>query len=474
MEVSNRTLLKQSPSIPKNTLRNPKIPEASDLEESVLGGLLIEKDAITDVIGLLKPSDFYQERHQLIYQSVLTLANSDQAIDLITVANQLRKDGKLERVGNVGYLASLTSYVASADHIEDHARIIMEYAMRRALIKASGSMRHNAFDEAQDIFGVLDQAEQSLFDVSNRNISNNQLEINTLVAQAVRELEAKKDRPSGITGIPSGCIALDRIIHGWQRSDFVVIAGRPGMGKTALMLYLARKAAIDHGASVAFFSLEMSSLQLTNRMISSEAGIEGEKIKKGNLQEYEWQQLYHKVGQLSDAPIYIDDTPALSLRELRAKCRRLKPDIVFLDYIQLMEGDRERRGVSNREQQIAQISRGIKSIAKANNAVFIVAAQLSRAVEAQGGDKRPHLHHLRESGAIEQDADLVMFLYRAAYYGITQSDDGADLSDQAEIIIAKHRNGPTGSVFLRYLPEIMNFTEAERQDGIMESRINDF
>ncbi|MGB0356883.1 MAG: replicative DNA helicase [Cytophagales bacterium] len=473
METRSKGPLTTSSATPQHMSRAPKIPEAAHLEEGVLGGLLIEKDAIIDVVELLKPSDFYQERHQLIYKAAVTLVNNSEAVDLITVANQLRKDGVLERVGNVSYLAYLTSQVAAADHIENHARIIVQYAMRRALIKVSTQVRQNAFDETKDIFDLVDKAEQSLFEVANENFRHKHLDISTLMHQAVQELEKKKDRPSGITGVPSGFISLDRLTLGWQPSDFVVVAGRPGMGKTSFMLALMRNASVDHQTPVAFFSLEMSSVQLVNRMIASEAGIAGEKIKKGNLQEYEWQQLYHKTSLLSKAPIYIDDTPGITLSEIRAKCRRLSKlgvKLVLIDYLQLIPGD----GKIIREQQVSNITRSLKSLAKALDITIIAGAQLSRAVETQGGDKKPRLEHLRESGAIEQDTDQVLMLFRPEYYGMTQDDDGNDLQGQAEIILAKHRNGPTGSVFLHYTSETTRFSEMQREDEIMASKINAF
>lgn len=461
----------------KNTSLPTRLPHAVELEETVLGALLIERNALTDVVDILQPTSFYREANQHIYSAIVVLFNDAQPVDPRTVVNQLRKQGLLEQVGGAPYIASLTESVASKAHIEHHARIIVEQAMRRGLIIAATAIKEDAQDPTQDTFDLLDRSEQALFEISETNIRKNYEQVDRLMSLAIKELEAKRDNKEGITGIPTGLAALDRLISGWQKSDFVVIAARPGMGKTAFMLSLLRNAAIDYHAPVAFFSLEMSSVQLMNRLLSSESGLDSEKIRTANLKEYEWEQLFHKTAQLAKAPIYIDDTPALSLFEFRAKCRRLKAQrdvrVIFVDYLQLMVDDKAGRHNGNREQQVAAISRGIKAVAKELDITIIVASQLSRSVETRGGDKRPMLQDLRESGSIEQDADQVMFLYRPEYYGLTEDEEGNDTRQLAEVILAKHRNGPVGKVTARYHAYIMKFSNPGNDEDFWESKIFD-
>ncbi|MEM9737851.1 MAG: replicative DNA helicase [Bacteroidota bacterium] len=452
------------------------LPHALDVEEAVLGALIMERDALTDVIDILSPQSFYREPHQLIYAAIVHLFNNTDPIDPRTLVNQLRKKGVLEKVGGLPYIIGLTESIISTKHIEHHARLLVEYAMRRGLITVSSEIQEEAYDPTVDTFELLDKSERALFEVSEANIRKNYEQIDSLMEQAIKELEAKKSNQQGVTGVSTSFPALDRMLLGWQKSDFIVIAARPGMGKTALMLTLLRNAAIDAGVPVAFFSLEMSSVQLVNRMISSETELESDKIRKGNLEEYEWEQLFHKTTEIARSNIYIDDTPALSLFEFRAKCRRLKAQrgiqVVFVDYLQLMVEDQYAKG-GNREQQIAAISRGVKAIAKELDITIIVASQLSRSVETRGGDKRPQLSDLRESGAIEQDADVVLFLYRPEYYGLTQDEEGNDTRALAEIIIAKHRNGPTGKVILHYHSSITKFDNPSNPQDSWESKIFD-
>ncbi len=455
-----------------------KLPLALSLEESVLGALLLEKEAIIEVIDILQPEHFHYEQHTLIYKAILELFQHNRAIDARTIVNQLTKNNNLEKAGGISYIANLMQSVASAGHIQDHAHILIEYAMRRSMIKIGNKISTNANDESIDVFNVLDEAEKSFFDMAHASLKKDYVDIGNLLHTSFQELEKRKEKSQeGITGVPTGFIDMDRFLLGWQKSDFVVLAGRPGMGKTAFMLNLLRNASVDHQVAVAFFSLEMSSMQLINRLMSSEANIPGEKIKRGNLEEYEWQILATKTDHLSKAPIYIDDTPGLSLFEFRSKCRRLKYQkniqVVFLDYLQLMH-DGNTRNAGNREQQIATISRGIKSIAKELDITIVVASQLSRSVETRGGDKRPQLSDLRESGAIEQDADLVIFPYRPDYYGLTEDANQNDMRDIAEIIIAKHRNGPTGKVLLRYIATCTKFGNLAQQADILESKMNVF
>ncbi|MEO1050091.1 MAG: replicative DNA helicase [Bacteroidota bacterium] len=437
-------------------------PQALDLEEVVLGALMLEKDALSTIIDILKPESFYHDANKEIYQAIVFLFNSSEPVDMRTVANQLRKMGKLEFVGGAYYIAELTSKVSSAANIEHHARIISEMAIKRELIRIASEIHDDAYEDTTDVFNLLDKTEQSLFEVSEANIRKNYDNMRTLMGQAIRELEERKNHKDGLTGVASGFTALDRLTSGWQRSDLVIIAARPGMGKTAFVVSALRNAAVDFGHAVAIFSLEMASIQLVNRLISAEAELESEKIKKGNLAEHEWQQLVEKTNKLTNAPIFIDDTPAISILELRAKCRRLKAQhdiqLVVIDYLQLMSGD---SSGGNREQEIASISRSLKGIAKELNVPVLALSQLSRAVETRGGDKRPQLSDLRESGSIEQDADMVMFLYRPSYYGITEDENGMPTEGIGEVIIAKHRNGSLDTVPLKFIGKFTKFGDLD-------------
>ena len=442
-------------------------PQAVDLEEAVLGALMLERDALTNVIDILRPESFYKESHAEIYRAIYELFQSSEPIDILTVTNQLRKGGKLELVGGPYYITQLTNRVSSAANIEYHARIIVEQSIKRELIRISSEIQKEAFEDTTDVFQLLDRMEQSLFEVSEANIRKEYSQMKDIMRDAIEEIEARKNHKDGLTGIPSGFTSLDRVTSGWQKSDMVIIAARPGMGKTAFVVSALRNAAVDHGHPVAIFSLEMSSVQLVNRLISGEAELESEKIKKGNLAGHEWEQLVHKTANLTKAPIFIDDTPALSILELRAKCRRLKQQhdiqLVVIDYLQLMSGDSSKSGggAGNREQEIASISRALKNIAKELSVPVIALSQLSRAVETRGGDKRPQLSDLRESGSIEQDADMVMFLYRPEYYGITQDENGMPTQGIGEVIIAKHRNGSLDTVQLKFIGKYTKFTDVD-------------
>jgi replicative DNA helicase len=438
-------------------------PQAPELEEAVLGALMLEKDALTTVIDMLKPDSFYKDSHQEIYRAILDLFAQSEPVDLLTVTEKLREMGKIEIVGGVGYIAQLTNRVNSAANIEAHARIIGEKAIKRELISQASEILRHAYEDTTDVFNLMDFAEQGLFQISESNIRKKVAGMRDLMQIAIKELEAKKDHKDGLTGIPSGFSALDRVTSGWQRSDLIILAARPAMGKTAFVISAMRNAAVMFNMPVAIFSLEMSSVQLVNRLISAEAELESEKIKKGNLAAYEWEQLHAKIRNLEAAPIFIDDTPALSILELRAKCRRLKAqhDIqcIIIDYLQLMSGDSGGKSGGNREQEVAQISRALKGLAKELNVPVIALSQLSRAVETRGGDKRPQLSDLRESGSIEQDADMVVFLYRPEYYGITQDENGNPTTNMGEVIIAKHRNGSLENVPLKFIGKYTKFSD---------------
>ncbi|NBW34229.1 MAG: replicative DNA helicase [Cytophagia bacterium] len=434
-------------------------PQALDLEEAVLGALMLEKNALNAVVEFLKPEHFYAEAHKEIYTAIVELFKNTEPVDMRTVVNQLRKSGKIDLIGGPYKIAELTSKVSSAANIEYHARVIIEMAIKRTLITVASQIHADAYEDTTDVFELLDKTEQAVFEISDSNLRKNYDNMKNLMYRAIQELQKLKEHKDGLTGVPSGFTALDRMTSGWQRSDLVIIAARPGMGKTAFVVSALRNAAVDFKMPVAIFSLEMASIQLVNRMISAEAELEGEKIKKGQLADFEWQQLVHKTNKLSSAPIFIDDTPALSVLELRAKCRRLKAEhnvqLIIIDYLQLMKGDQG----GNREQEIASISRALKGIAKELNVPVLALSQLSRGVETRGGDKRPQLSDLRESGSIEQDADIVMFLYRPEYYKIEVDEDNMPTQGMGEVIIAKHRNGSTGTVKLKFIGKYTKFAD---------------
>lgn len=440
-------------------------PQAVDLEEAVLGALMLEKNAITVVSDILKPESFYKEAHVMIFQSIKDLFGRAEPIDILTVTSDLRKKGLLDVVGGAYYITSLTNRVASAANIEYHARIVAQKFIQRELIRISTEIQRESFEEASDAFELLDSAERKLFEVSQGNIKKDYKQMNAVVKEAIREIEALKDKEGGLTGIPSGFTRLDRITSGFQRSDLVILAARPGMGKTAMVLSVARNASLlaEKPRAIAIFSLEMSSRQLVTRMISGESEISGEKLKKGNLADHEWAQLHAKVARLSEAPIFIDDTPALSIFELRSKCRRLKEqnniEMIIIDYLQLMRGDDANNKNGNREQEVSYISRSLKALAKELDVPVIALAQLSRASEKRGAAAIPMLSDLRESGSIEQDADMVMFIYRPEYYKITEFEDGSSTHGVAELHIAKHRNGSLDTVRLRFVHEFTKFQD---------------
>jgi len=441
-------------------------PQAPDLEEAVLGALMLEKNALAEVIDILRPESFYKEPHQKIYEAIHSLFQQTSPIDLLTVTAELRKMGALEMAGGAYYLSQLTDRVVSAANIEYHARIISQKHIQRELIEVSTEIINASYDETSDIFDLLDHAERSLFDIAQSNLRRDSRKMEDIMREAISNLEKLRDRTDGLTGIPSGLTALDRMTAGWQPSDLVIIAARPAMGKTAFVLSVARNAAVDHKRPVAVFSLEMSSVQLVNRLISGETEIDQEKIRKGQLEAHEWQQLHSRIGRLTEAPLIIDDTPALNVFEFRAKCRRLKAQhdiqMVVVDYLQLMQGKSDGKGGGNREQEIGSISRALKSVAKELNIPVLALSQLSRAVESRPGtSKRPMLSDLRESGSIEQDADMVLFLYRPEYYGLTEDEEGRSTVGLGEVIIAKHRNGETGIVPLRFVGRFVKFVDMD-------------
>ncbi|SEB39554.1 primary replicative DNA helicase [Tenacibaculum sp. MAR_2009_124] len=439
-------------------------PQALDLEEAVLGAMMIDKKGIDTVIDILHPDAFYDKRHQEIYEAIYTLFQNSEPIDILSVSNQLKKSAKLELVGGDFYLIGLTQKVASSAHIEFHSRIILERYIKRKLISISSELIESSYDETIDVFDLLDDAEGKLFEVTQGNLKKGAEKADSLVQQSISKIQEISTK-EGMSGLATGFTKLDALTSGWQPSDLIIIAARPGMGKTAFVISMAKNMAIDFNHAVAVFSLEMSSVQLITRMISSETGLTSEKLRKGNLEPHEWEQLNVKVKRLSDAPVFIDDTPALSIFDLRAKARRLVSQhdvkILIIDYLQLMTAGGS--GAGNREQEISTISRNLKALAKELSIPVIALSQLSRSVETRGGSKRPLLSDLRESGAIEQDADIVSFIFRPEYYGMTEwdDDDHSPCEGQGEFIVAKHRNGGLDNIRLKFTGHLAKFSDLE-------------
>ena len=438
-------------------------PQALELEEAVLGAIMLEKEAILQVIDILRPESFYKDPHQKIFQAIIDLTSANKAIDLLTVTEELRRKKQLEEIGGPVYVSQLTSRVASASHLEFHARIVAQKHIQRELIRVSSEIMNRAFDESSDVDDLLDFSEAELFNIGQGNIKKESQKVNVLIKEAITQMQEASKRADSLIGIPSGFTKLDRLTNGWQKSDLVIIAARPSMGKTAFVLSMARNVAVDHNRAVAIFSLEMSSMQLVNRLIVSETELPSNRIRNGKLADFEWEQLDYKIKKLVEAPVFIDDTPAISIFELRAKARRLKRqfniELLIIDYLQLMTGTPDTRG--NREQEVSTISRALKGIAKELDIPVIALSQLNRSVEIRSGTKRPQLSDLRESGAIEQDADMVIFIHRPEKYGLLEDENGNSLRGIAEIILAKHRNGPIGDIFLKFKDEFAKFAEME-------------
>lgn len=440
-------------------------PQAVELEEVILGALMLEKNAISEVLDVLKAESFYKDDHKEIYNAILALFERSQPIDIMTVTEELRQKGKLEFVGGAYTISELTNRVGSSANIEYHARIVAEKFILRELIRISTEIQNEAYNESTDVFDLLDKTEKQLFDITQGNLRSTYDSMSSLISKAIQQMEELNKSAEGLSGIPSGFSALDRVTSGWQPSDLIIIAARPGMGKTSYVLSLARNAAVDFKHPVVVFSLEMSALQLVHRLISSEAEIDSMKLRTGDLANHEWTQLNVKTDKLSEASIFIDDTPAINIFEVRAKCRRLKAQhniqMVIVDYLQLMNAQNDNRSFGNREQEISSISRALKGLAKELDIPVIALSQLSRAVETRGGTKRPILSDLRESGSIEQDADQVLFIYRPEYYGITEDEDGKPTQGIAELIVAKNRHGSAATVPLKFVDRFAKFVELE-------------
>lgn len=435
-------------------------PQAPELEEAVLGAIMIEKDAYSMVSELLKPDCFYKLAHQKIFEAIMSLALHQEPIDMHTVTEQLRKNGTIDEVGGAYYITLLTAKVSSAAHLEYHARIIVQKYLARELIRVSTDIQTKAFDDKFDVDDLMQEAEGMLFELSQNSQKKDVTQINPVIEEARKRMQIAATK-QGASGIPSGFHSLDKLTSGWQKSDLIILAARPAMGKTAFVLSMAKNMAVDYNSPVAVFSLEMSNVQLVNRLIMNVCQLEGEKIKNGQLEKYEWEKFDRDINMLLDAPLYVDDTPSLSVFELRSKARRLVKEhhvqCIIIDYLQLMNASGMSFG--SREQEVSIISRSLKGLAKELDIPIIALSQLNRGVEGRTGHegKRPQLSDLRESGAIEQDADMVCFIHRPEYYRIETDSEGNSLKGLAEIIVAKHRNGATDIITLKFKGEYAKF-----------------
>ncbi len=438
-------------------------PQAVELEEAVLGALMLEKESIISVQEFLTEAAFYTEEHRIIYKAISELAQEMKPVDLFTVTERLKSKKELKKVGGAAYLAQLTQKVGSAANVEFHAKIIAQKYVQRELIRSATEIQRRSYDESTDVTDLIGFAEGEIFKVSEGYVKRSVQESKDILKRALQQIEEASKNTDAYSGVQSGFLAIDRVTLGWQFSDLIIIAARPSMGKTAFVLSMARNMAVDFEQGVAFFSLEMSAVQLMMRLIIAETGLPGNDVKSGRLSPEQWRHLESATKPLGAAPLYIDDTPALSVFEFRSKARRLKMHndvkIIIIDYLQLMTGNQDSKG--NREQEVAFISRTLKAIAKELNVPIIALSQLSRATEMRGGSKRPQLSDLRESGAIEQDADIVAFIHRPEYYGINQDENGMPTAGMAEIIIAKHRNGAVCDVNLRFLKEQARFIDPD-------------
>jgi len=462
----DRKTTRKKPAIDLSTMMYGKVPpQAKELEEAILGAVMLEKSAFDKVIEIIRWECFYVDAHQRIFRTCEKLAQQNKPIDMLTVVEELKAAEELDLVGGAYYISKLTMSVVSSANIETHARILLEKFIQRELIKISGEIITDAYSESADVFTLLDEAEQKIFDITKNYLKQDFDEIGDALAVTLNRIDKLREEKNEISGVPSGFASLDRVTYGWQPSDLIILAARPSVGKTALALNLIRNAALHatHPTPVGFFSLEMGSSQLVQRLLAAESEIKLEKIARGNLEEYEYKQLYEKgVKRLEKAPIYIDDTAALNIFEFRAKARRLvnknNVGLIVIDYLQLMSGNADRN--ANREQEISTISRNLKGLAKELNIPIIALSQLSRAVESRKETKMPQLSDLRESGAIEQDADMVMFIYRPEYYDIQSNEQGESVQGETFIKIAKHRNGSLETIKLHARLDIQKFEDA--------------
>lgn len=469
--INNNTRRKERITYDQAFLINGKTPPQSvDIEEAVLGALLLDQNALNNTIQMLRPEYFYRHEHQIIFKTIFKLFEQSKPVDLLTVTQQLMRDGNLQAIGGSNYISQLSNHVVSAAHIEFHARVLSEKYIQREIIRISTETLTEAYDDTTDVLSLLDKTETRLMDIDEKNFHSEYRSMPDVMKTAFETINAAQESDSTVSGVPSGFNELDRTTAGFQPGTLIILAARPAMGKTAFALSIARNIAVDMKMPVAFFSLEMTAVELVMRLISSESGISGDRLKKGEkLPEWEKSQLYTRSQVLNDAPIYIDDTPQLTIFELRAKCRRLKQQhdikMVFIDYLQLMQGGGEMNRNGNREQEISMISRQLKALSKELGIPVLALSQLSRAVETRGGTKKPQLSDLRESGAIEQDADIVMFIYRPEYYQIMEDERGSTIG-MADIIIAKHRSGETGEVRLKFISKFARFENRDYESPV--------
>ena len=442
------------------------MPQAPDMEKAVLGALMIDKDAYLEVCDLLRPESFYEPRNQMVYEAIQQLSMEESPVDVLTVVDKLEKTGRLLEIGGPGYIAELSSMVVTSANIEYHARVVAEKYLSRQMAHYVSVIGKKTFDETYDIKDVIQEADSQLLEISQKSVKKDYSVLGPIVNQAVKIVEAAYANKGGLTGISTGFYKLDDMTCGWQKSDLVIIAGRPAMGKTAFALSLAKNIAVDQKIPMAFFSLEMTSVQLANRLMANNCQIEGHKLMSGQLKRDDWERLDKHLNSLLEAPLYVDDTEGISVMELRTKIRRqIKEhhiELVMVDYLQLMTASGMR--YNNRQEEISLISRALKGMAKEFNIPVIALSQLNRGVDTREGPegKRPRLSDLRESGAIEQDADMVIFLHRPEYYGLYQSEDGSiDYRGKAEVIISKHRKGAVGIVMMDFKGEFTRFENEE-------------
>lgn len=462
--MSARTEKRQKPT--SEFINSHVMPQAPDVEKAVLGAMMIDKDVYLEVSSLLRPESFYEPRNQMVYEAIQQLSREESPVDVLTVTDMLGKMGKLDEVGGPGYIADLSSRVATSANIEYHANVVAEKYLSRQMIQYVNEIGKKSFDETYDIRDVMQEAESILLELTQKNMKKEYSALGPVVERAVKAVEEAYANKGGLTGIPSGFYKLDEMICGWQKSDLVIIAGRPAMGKTAFALSLAKNIAVDQKIPMAFFSLEMSDEQLANRLMSNTCEIDGKKLLSGQLDREDWKRLDQNLSALINAPLFVDDTEGLSVMELRTKARRLQKEhhieLIMVDYLQLMTASGMR--YNSRQEEVSLISRSLKGLAKELNIPVLALSQLNRGVESREGaeGKRPHLSDLRESGAIEQDADMVIFLHRPEYYGLLMSEDGfIDYRGKAEVIISKHRKGATGIVTMDFMGEYTRFANPE-------------
>ena len=436
-----------------------KPPQAIDIEEAVLGALLLEPEVVPDVLDQVQPECFYKDSHKKIFEAITKLSGRNDPVDIFSVSDELAKDGALDEVGGMAYLSQLSTKIGAAAHVEYHTKVLLQKYLQRELIAISYEVQKAAFDDTLPVDDLINSAEEKVFTLAQRNVRNETKPILSVINRALDQIETNQQREDGLSGVPSGYTGIDRVTFGWQKADLIILAARPSVGKTAFVLTMARNMVVDHHIPVAFFSLEMPDTQLVTRIMVSETGLPSEKLRGAKkMSQSEWNQLHDGLNKLSRSPLWIDDTPSLSIYEFRSKARRLvnkqHVQLIIIDYLQLMTGPPELKGM--REQEVASISRSLKAIAKELNVPIIALSQLNRSVEIRGGNKRPQLSDLRESGAIEQDADIVMFIHRPEFVGV---QDESTVPGDTDLIIAKHRNGAVCDVKMRFLKDEVKFVD---------------